>query len=123
MAPASKVWEYFTNPTLSRALGGEYVSDWKVGSEIAWKSLEGEIWTKGYILEMEPGIILRHTLIDMEYPDQIMLINTYTFEEDDGITLFTGKAEFKTPISDAEYDDATAGWKNLFGAIKELVEL
>ncbi|MFN7160296.1 MAG: SRPBCC domain-containing protein [Candidatus Gracilibacteria bacterium] len=123
MAPASKVWEYFTNPKLSRALGGEYISEWKVGSEISWMSVEGEIYTKGKILEIEPSCFLKHTLVDMESPDQVLLINTYTFEEFDEITLLTGKAEFKKPIEDKEYEDAVAGWKDIFGAIKEIVEL
>lgn len=123
MAPASRVWEYFTNPILSRALGGEYVSEWKTGSEIGWMSLEGEMYTKGHILEVEPARFLKHTLVDMEFPDQVLLTNTYTFDEDDGMTVLTGKASFTKPISDEEYEDAVAGWKNVFGAIKELVEL
>jgi hypothetical protein len=31
-APASKVWRIFTDPVLTRQMGGEYVSDWKAGS-------------------------------------------------------------------------------------------
>jgi len=31
-APVSKVRRVFTDPVLTRQMGGEYVSDWKVGS-------------------------------------------------------------------------------------------
>jgi hypothetical protein len=30
-APAAKIWRVFTDPAPSRRIGGEYVTDWKVG--------------------------------------------------------------------------------------------
>lgn len=123
MASADAVWEYFTNPSLSRALGGEYVSTWEAGAEIGWMGLEGEMYTKGYILEIEPAVLLTHTLTDMEDTKRVLCTITYTFEEEDGITLFTGKAFFKEGLNDSEYEDAQKGWRENLEAIKELVEL
>jgi hypothetical protein len=40
-APASKVWAMFNDPVLTRQMGGEYVSDWKEGSSLGWKGLNG----------------------------------------------------------------------------------
>ena len=44
-APVSKVWRVFTDPVLTRQMGGEYVSEWEVGSSFSWKSLDGQILT------------------------------------------------------------------------------
>jgi len=42
-APVSKVWRVFTDPVLTGQMGGEYVSDWKVGSPFGWKGLDGKM--------------------------------------------------------------------------------
>jgi uncharacterized protein YndB with AHSA1/START domain len=36
-APVSKVWRVLTDLNLTRQMGGEYVSEWRVGSSFGWK--------------------------------------------------------------------------------------
>ena len=67
-APASKVWQVFTDPAITRQIGGEYVSDWKVGSSFGWKGLDGKMVTNGTILKIEPEKLLQHNLLTLLDP-------------------------------------------------------
>ena len=63
-APISQVWRVFTDPVLTRQMGGEYVSDWEVGSSLRWKGLDGKILTNGTIMKLKPEKLLQHTLLN-----------------------------------------------------------
>ena len=39
-APVSKVWRIFTDPVLTRQMGGEYVSAFTVGNQLLWGAAE-----------------------------------------------------------------------------------
>lgn len=36
-ATPENVWRVFTDPSITQQMGGEYMSDWKVGSTLGWK--------------------------------------------------------------------------------------
>ena len=78
-APVSNVWCVFTDPALTRQMGGEYVSDWKVGSALGWKATYGTMITNGTILKIEPDKLLQHTLLNSVGP--INSVITYEFGE------------------------------------------
>jgi len=78
-APVSKVWRVFTDPVLSRQIGGEYVSDWKVGSSFGWKGLDGSMVTNGTIMKILPEKLLQHDLFDSV--GSIDSVITYAFDE------------------------------------------
>ena len=63
-APVSKVWRVFTDPALTTHLGGEYVSDWKVGSSFGWKGADGKMVTNGTIMKIMPEKLLQHNILN-----------------------------------------------------------
>ena len=123
-APASKVWRVFTDPVLTRQMGGEYVSEWKVGSSFSWKGLDGQILTNGSILKIEPQKILQHNLFgsDPASTEAVISVITYEFHEKDGRTTILAREDFSRPIDDEEYAAAMSGWDAALYSVKEIAE-
>jgi uncharacterized protein YndB with AHSA1/START domain len=119
-APASKVWRVFTDPELTRQMGGEYVSDWKVGSSFGFKGLDGKMLTNGTILKIEPEKLLQHKLFNSI--SSIDSVITYELQQHDGDTTLYSREEFTSPVSDKEYADIVEGWNAALLAVKELAE-
>lgn len=79
-APAPRVWEIVSDPELIKQWASAFGhgthadSDWKVGSEIAWKDMGGNVGAKGIIKKMEPEKELRVDFFDdvkMTDPEQL----------------------------------------------------
>jgi uncharacterized protein YndB with AHSA1/START domain len=121
-APAFKVWRMFTDPDFTRQMGGEYVSDWKVGSSLSWKDLGGNVLTKGIILKIETEKLLKHTLFLKPDSQSVIAQLTYELQEEDGTTTVHIKEEFTHPATDQEYSDSIDGWNAALLATKALVE-
>lgn len=123
-APVSKVWRVFTDPNLTRRMGGEYVSDWKVGSSFGWKGLDGQMLTNGSILKIEPEKILQHNLFGSESPStkSILSVITYEFNERNGLTTIRAREDFSRPINDEEYATTMEGWEAALQSVKEIAE-
>ena len=119
-APASKVWQVFTDPAITRQMGGEYVSDWKVGSSFGWKGLDGKMVTNGTILKIEPEKLLQHNLLNSV--GSVNSVITYEFSEKNGITTLYAREDFIQPVTDKDYADALEGWEAALLAVKELAE-
>lgn len=119
-APVSKVWQVFTNPAITRQMGGEYVSDRKVGSGFGWKSPDGNMLTNGAILQIEPEKLLQHNLLNSD--NTIISIITYELRDENGRTTLYAREEFTKPINDQEYSDAGDGWEAALVALKEAAE-
>jgi uncharacterized protein YndB with AHSA1/START domain len=119
-APVSKVWGVFTDPTLTRQMGGEYVTDWKLGSSFSFRKTSGEEVTAGTLLKLEPEKLLQHTVLNSIKSIDATL--TYKFSEQDSVTKLSGREEFAEPISDEEYTDSLEGWNAAFQAVKEIAE-
>ena len=117
---ASKVWQVFTNPVITRQMGGEYVSDWKVGSTFGWKASDGTMLTNGTILQIEPEKLLKHNLLNPD--DTVISVITYDLREQNGRTILHASENFTNPINDKEYADAVDGWDAALIALKELAE-
>jgi uncharacterized protein YndB with AHSA1/START domain len=119
-APASKVWRIFTDPVLTRQMGGEYVSDWKVGSSFGWRGLDGKMVTDGTIMKIAPEKLLQHTLFNSV--GSINSVITYEFGEKNKVTTLQAREDFTNPITDKEYADAVEGWDAALHAVKETAE-
>ena len=135
-AGSSKVWDALVNPvhTKKYMFGCEAVSDWKSGSPLLWKgSYEGNemIFVKGSILNIQPGKLLKYTVIDpnSSMPDipQNYLNVTYELSEQAGQTNLMviqdgfenaadGEKRYKEAYNNGE------GWNPILVQIKELVE-
>lgn len=123
-APVSRVWRVFTDPVLTRQMGGEYVSEWKVGSSFSWKALNGQILTNGSILKIEPEKLLQHNLFDSDAlsRDSIISVITYEFHEQNGRTTILTREDFSRPINDEESAAALEGWDAALNSVKEIAE-
>lgn len=119
--PASRVWQVFTDPTVSRQLGGEYVSDWKVGSAFGWMGLNGTMLTHGTILQIQPEKLLQHHLFELDTFSVLSTIS-YVFQENNGHMTLLAREEFTKPISDKAYADASEGWGIALQSIKDIAE-
>lgn len=122
--PVSRVWRVFTDPVLTRQMGGEYVSEWKVGSSFSWKALNGQILTNGSILKIEPEKLLQHNLFDSDAlsRDSIISVITYEFHEQNGRTTILTREDFSRPINDEESAAALEGWDAALNSVKEIAE-
>jgi uncharacterized protein YndB with AHSA1/START domain len=118
--PASRVWRVFTDPVLTRQMGGEYISDWKTSSPLQWKSLDGNVITNGSILAIVSEKVLQHTLRNSVHATNSVI--TYEFREADGVTVLSAREEFAQPITDSQSASAAEGWKAALQAIKETAE-
>jgi uncharacterized protein YndB with AHSA1/START domain len=121
-APASKVWGMFIDPVFTRQMGGQYISDWQVGSSFRWQALNGSILTNGMILDIEPEKYLQHSLYYPGELDETMARITYTLEEQDGKTRLGITEEFTDPITERDREDSMAGWDAALTMIKGLME-
>ena len=119
-AAASKVWQVFTDPVITRQMGGEYVSDWKVGSTFGWKASDGKMLTNGTILQIEPERLLKHNLLNTD--DTVISEITYDLREQNGRTILHASENFTNLINDKEYANAVDGWDAALIALKELAE-
>lgn len=119
-ATPQKVWEVFTNPTLTRQMGGEYVTNWEVGGDFGFK-MNGEMVTHGRIAAITPRAYLEHTLVDAQ--GEIMSTISYRLQaNDDGTTLLQGREQFAHSVSQQEYTDGEKGWQDALAAVRRIAE-
>jgi uncharacterized protein YndB with AHSA1/START domain len=122
VASPAKVWSVFTDPGVTRQMGGEYVSDWKIGSSFGFKGIDGTVYTHGSIIDIEPEKLLKHYLYTSEDRSVIISTVTYEFHEDGATTKLHAIEEFTIPIDDNPYADVVAGWDAALTQVKELAE-
>jgi uncharacterized protein YndB with AHSA1/START domain len=120
-APIQQVWKVFTDPEITKQLGGYYETDWKVGSSFGFRRPDGTVVTNGKLLEFQPMRIIRHSLFDEATAEAISEV-TYTFEEDGTQTVLTGREDMAQPLDDAAYDDAVTGWEEALSEVKRIAE-
>lgn len=120
-APVQQVWQVFTDPAVTREMGGYYETDWKPGSAFAFRDTAGSKITKGVLLQYEPQQLIRHNL---QEPDNGTVLSeiTYTFREQDGHTVLTGREVMTQPLDPVAFEDAAAGWAFALKAVKDLAE-
>jgi uncharacterized protein YndB with AHSA1/START domain len=119
-APVSLVWRVFTDPGVTRQMGGDYVSTWDVGSSFGWKALDGSMLTQGVIMKIEPEKLLQHTLLNSVGATNSVI--TYELSEKDSMTRLHAREDFPSPISDDDYQDAAEGWDAALLALKDIAE-
>lgn len=120
-APLNHVWRVFTEPDITKQMGGYYDTDWKIGSSFGFKNVNGNRLTNGTLLGFQPGLLIKHNLFEPD-GETIMAVITYEFQERGGVTLLTGKEELTQTLDKVAFDDALAGWKSALNAVKQLAE-
>jgi uncharacterized protein YndB with AHSA1/START domain len=120
-ASVEKVWRVFTDPAITNQMGGEYVTDWKVGSAFCWKGFNGQIMTNGILLELEPMKLLKHNLFHLQNNELLSTV-TYEFEERNSITTISAKEELFYLMNFDKYNDAQQGWEIALQTVKGVAE-
>lgn len=121
-APRKNVWRVFTDPSVTRRMGGEYVSGWKIGSSFGWKGTDGTMYTEGTILQLEDEQLLQHDLFDREDKTIVTSVITYRFIEANESTVLVAREELSGKMTDKEYEEALAGWDIALRAVKDTAE-
>ncbi|HLA54385.1 MAG TPA: SRPBCC family protein [Flavitalea sp.] len=121
-ASIEKVWRVFTDPVLTRHMGGEYLSDWKVGSSFQWKGKDGNLYTNGIILQIQPTKILKHNLFDLNDKEKLLSVITYEFSENAEKTVLTSKEVLNYELTKEQLQDASDGWDFALKAVKDTAE-
>ena len=119
-SPVAKVWRVFTDPVLTRQMGGEYVSDWKVGSSLRWKGPGGKLLTNGTILKVELEKLLQHNLLDAA--GNVTSIITYEFHNANGNTMLRAQEAFTNAQTNEAFAEASEGWDAALEGVKAAAE-
>ncbi|HTI57813.1 SRPBCC domain-containing protein [Mucilaginibacter sp.] len=127
-APADKVWEALTNPTIVKQyfFGTNVKTDWKKGSPILWEGeWDGKTYQdKGTILEVDPGKSVKYnywsSMSGTENIPENYLDITYDLSEKGGKTELTIIQEH-IKSEDAK-NHSEQNWQSVFGKMKEMVE-
>lgn len=121
-ASTKKVWRVFTDPKVTRQMGGEYVSEWKVGSPFGWKGQNSSLYTNGIILELEPEKLLKHTLFDLKDNNSVLSVITYEFAKNGEGTILSATEEINYEITDYLFKEANEGWDAALQLVKYVAE-
>jgi uncharacterized protein YndB with AHSA1/START domain len=121
-ASAHDVWRVFTDPKVTMLMGGHYVSTWKVGESLQWKDEDGKFYSYGIILELEPDIMLKHSLYDMKTKSRITSFITYRFEDMGKYTILHAEEELTFDMRDDQFEEALEGWDLALDTVKEIAE-
>lgn len=120
-APA-KVWRVFTDPSVTREMGGEYVSEWKPGSSFGWKGPDGKMLTSGTVLELSPEKLLKHDLHDLSDKNILLSVITYELIPHQQATLVSAREELHYEVTEEQLQDAEEGWEIALRAVKDVAE-
>jgi uncharacterized protein YndB with AHSA1/START domain len=121
-APVNKIWRVFTDPKVTRQMGGEYVTDWKAGSAFGWKGSDGKMYTHGSILQIEKERLLKHNLFEPKQKEKVLSVITYNFEEKGDRTFIRAQEELNYDMTDQQYNDAIEGWEAALALLKQTSE-
>jgi len=127
-APASKVWDALTDPSLIKQylFGTEVNTDWQVGSPITYKG-EWEDKTyedKGKILQIEPEKLLVSTFWSSlaglpDVPENYKTIQ-YELSPENGGTKLTITQD--NNANQGEADHSAQNWNTVLDGMKKLLE-
>ena len=127
-APASKVWDALTSPSLIKQylFGTEVTSDWKVGSPITYRGeWEGKSYEdKGEILQIEPDKLLVSTFWSSlaglpDLPENYKTVR-YELSPEGSRTKLTITQDNNDTQEEANHSEQN--WKTVLGQLKELLE-
>jgi uncharacterized protein YndB with AHSA1/START domain len=121
-APLENVWRVFVDASVSRQMGGEYVSDWKAGSSFGWRGSGGAMLTQGMLLEFKEKQLIQHSLFSQEDGKTPLSVITYEFEEKNAVTILSIREELKYETTAGERDDMSLGWDAALKAVKDIAE-
>ena len=126
--PPARVWEALTKPELIKQVmfGTEVISDWQVGSTIAYKgNWQGRSYEdKGKILQMIPGRLFQSTYWSSmggfeDKPENYATV-TYELEAKDRSTQLTVSQDNNDSEEAREHSEKN--WETVLQTMKRLLE-
>lgn len=120
-ASIENVWRVFTDPEITKQMGGYYATDWNIGNPFGFKKSDGTAMSNGILLDLKPMQLIKHSLFEHE-TDTVIAVLTYSFQQKGNQTLLTGQEELLKSLDQAAYDDASAGWDQALQALKQIAE-
>ena len=120
-ASIDDVWSVFTNPEITKQMGGYYDTDWKTGSSFVFRLSNGTAITNGILLDFKPMLLIKHSLFENN-ADTVIAMLTYSFQQKGNQTLLTGQEELVKRLDPTEYDDANKGWEQALNIVKQIAE-
>ncbi len=121
-ATPHQVWRVFTDPVITRQMGGQYVSSWNVNESLGWKAEDGKMYTHGIIMELETDKLLKHSLLDLKTKSRVTSVITYTFEDKETYTILHATEELTFDMREDQFEEALEGWDMALDTVKELAE-
>ena len=127
-APASKVWDALTDPSLIKQylFGTEVNTDWQVGSPITYRGeWEGKTYEdKGKILQIEPEKLLVSTFWSSpaglpDLPENYKTVHYELSPENGGTRLMIIQ---DNNASQEEADHSAQNWNTVLDGMKKLLE-
>ncbi len=128
-ATRDDVWRVLTAPGSRPEImfGAETVTDWQVGSPIAWRGeWEGTPFEDhGEVLEVEPGrrLVVTHYSPMSGQPDVPESYHTLTWTlEDDGADACVVRLEQDNNASAEEAEHSAANWSSMLDGLRTVAE-
>ena len=121
-ASPEQVWRVFTDPAISRQIGGEYATDWEVGSSLGWKGLDGTLYTHGTITQIEPEELFQYQQFSLDDARHLLATITYQLELHGDTTILYATEELHSELTEKELEDASEGWNIALNAVKQTAE-
>lgn len=127
-APPQKVWKTLTDPELTEDWIKTWwpevhlESDWKLGSEVLWKTENGTIGSRGVITFLDPEKVIRFTfqVSGTEKKEEITFV---LHGKEEGTRFSVSVGDFgDTPEHEACYPGAVEAWERSLPVIKHLAE-
>ena len=83
----------------------------------------GYVYTRGTILALEPGKLLKHNLVDLNSENIIISVITYEFEKNgNATTLFAKEAIMMYEMDDNQLIEVNEGWDVALLSVKQVAE-
>ena len=117
-----QVWRVFTDPAVTKKMGGYYVSGWKEGDSLQWKGEDGKLYTYGIILELVTDKLLKHSLYDLKTKTRITSVITYMLEPKEDQTILHAEEELSYEMREDQFEEALEGWDMALESVKETAE-
>jgi len=121
-ATVNVVWRVFTDPVITRKMGGEYATNWKAGSSFGWKGADGNMYTNGIILRIENEQLIEHSLFSSGSTTTITSVIAYTFKENNGGTILCASEKLFAELTENEYNETSQGWDFALATVKKIAE-
>jgi uncharacterized protein YndB with AHSA1/START domain len=127
-APASKVWDAFTNPELIKQymFGTTVISDWKEGSPIVWKGewQDRTYEDRGVILKLKPESLIRYSHFSplsgkLDLPENYHTVTVELVSNGASTTVLLSQDNNET---EEEREHSEQNWKMMLDELKKLLE-